>query len=174
MLLEKEHSIFLNKLSEYHLQIGKMRIEKQELESIEIQLKAEKEILSIKESEISNNLFKITVLKNEVARERETLEKLVNDNSTLCKHLEFQKISIENTQKNLLLDRANAIQTRLDFGNYNDVGDIEALRSTSNVPASITKVKPFLSSQDDAVKTEPVSLQLGAVRIKQVSAQDNF
>jgi len=43
LLLEKEHSIFLNKLSEYHLQIGKMRIEKQELESIEIQLKAEKE-----------------------------------------------------------------------------------------------------------------------------------
>jgi hypothetical protein len=172
-LFEKEHSIFLNKLSEYHLQIGKMRIEKQELDSFEIQLKAEKEILSIKESEISNNLFKITALKNEVARERETLEKLVNDNSTLCKHLEFQKISIENTQKTLLLDRANTIQARLDFGDFKDVGDIEALRSTSNVPVTINT---SLSNQDKLVKPEPVHLkmQLEAARIKQVQLQDNF
>lgn len=93
-LFEKEHSKFLIKLSDHHTKVCKLRIEKQELESFEIQQRAEKEILSVKESEISNTLKQLVFLKNDLTRERETIEKLVHDNSSLCNQLEFQKISV--------------------------------------------------------------------------------
>lgn len=93
-MFEKEHSIFLTKQSDYHCKMGKLRIEKQELESLEIQNRAEKQVLIRKETEISNNLKQITRMKNDLSRERDTIEKLVQDNSTLCNELEYQKISV--------------------------------------------------------------------------------
>ena len=56
----------MDKIADHHLKNGKLRIEKQELESLEIQLKAEKEIINFKESEISLNLKQITTIKNEL------------------------------------------------------------------------------------------------------------
>ena len=135
-MFEKQHSIYLNKLSEYHVKMSKMNLSRQELDSLQVQLKAEKEILSLKESEISSQISKSTLILNQVARERETISKLVQDNTDLVNVLEFQKISIENTQKAILLDRANALQNRLDFSH--DHSQVEALRKTS-----LVKDKPF-------------------------------
>jgi hypothetical protein len=111
--------------------MSKMNLDRQELASLQVQLKAEKEILSSKESEISVKISQTTQLLNQVERERSTISKLVQDNTDLVNVLEFQKISIENTQKAILLDRANALQNRLDFSHV--TSQVEALRRTSLV-----------------------------------------
>ena len=70
-----------------------------------------------------------------------------------------------------MIDRANTIQKRLEFGLEGGLTGIESLRSTSNIPTTIRTTKPLLSSQEKPIRTQDVNIkiQLEATRIKQVS-----
>ena len=94
--------------------MSQFKIEKQSLESQLLQLKAEREIISTKELEISKNLSQMTSIKNDIgrmviqdslkARERETIEKLNQDNTLLCNNMESQRMSVIQSYMLILID----------------------------------------------------------------------